>query len=144
MRLDLDQTPEGMGDEPRIMLPKNVLEFLAQKPTPPSYNGYKCERRSKHNIITIDIHPGVTPMLVRCKEDHCDAWMTSFGYPNNGEGPVPTHYRHYPLWLWYRPSMGEFLNLEPQVTDHVMQGGLLMRPAGVTLDEWEAAREAKQ
>lgn len=138
MRIDLNVVPEGEGEEPRMALPQSVIDWMKNRPAPPLYNGYQCKRRPDHVIITIDIHSGVTPMFLGCRfNEHCKSQSVSMGYPNNGAGPVPHGLRKSPLWLWYRPSLGEFLNLNPESSDHIMQGGLLIKPAGVSLDEWE-------
>lgn len=131
--------PKGYGEEPRIKLPADVLEWAQSRPQPPSFNAYICKRRKDHIIITIDIHSGVTPMFLRCRADgdHCQSESISAGYPHNGRGPVPGHLRDKPLFIWYRPNEEEFRKEPPEVRGHVMQGGLIIRAAGKSLAEWE-------
>lgn len=131
------------GEHPLIKLPEKVVEFIRDKPQPPSYNAYICRRRSNHIFITVDIHSGVTPMFMKCRAvgDHCSSEAISAGYPNDGRGPVPEHLHGKPLFIWYRPSEPEFRKEPPEVRGHVMQGGLIIRPADRTLaqfiKEWE-------
>lgn len=90
-------------------------------------NVYQCEREPKHAIITIDREPGVTPFTVQCP--HCEA----LGTPGDG------FYRHpamrsklyrvpqdlRPTHEFYRPDSLDDVN--PNVSDHVLKGGLLLR-----------------
>lgn len=130
--------PKGYGEEPRIKLPADVLEWAQSRPQPPSFNAYICRRRPQHIIITVDIHSGVTPMFLQCRfDEHCKSEAISAGYPNHGRGPIPEHLRDKPLFLWYRPDEDEFRKEPAEVRGHVMQGGLIIKPAGKSLAEWE-------
>jgi hypothetical protein len=102
------------------------------------YNAYICRRRAKHIIVTVDIHAGVTPMFLSCRDPHCDSDMVSAGYPGGGKGPVPDHLRDKPVWVWYRMSEPEFRKEPAEVRGHVLQGGLKIRPCPLTLDQFEA------
>lgn len=130
---------EGEGNEPRIKLPEEVVAWIRNRPQPPSFNSYICRRRPQHIIITIDIHSGVTPMFLACRADgdRCRSESISAGYPGGGLGPIPDHLRDKPLFLWYRPDEEEFRKEPPEVRGHVMQGGLIIKPAGKSLAEWE-------
>lgn len=139
----IELVPEGQGDEPRISLKSDVITFInsGQVPRPPALNAYQCERRSGHIIMTIDIHPGVTPMFMGCKYQHCPGTMRSQMYPS---APLPeTLLKLAPLWLWYRPSNPELTrDHHDGVFQHVSQGGLLSRrcPQNVEqfMEEWNA------
>lgn len=134
------QVAEGQGDEPRIKLKQHVIEFInsGKVPRPPAYNAYQCQRRKGHIIITIDIHPGVTPFGMACRYDHCPGEAYSMMYPSN---PMPDVLRSCPLWLWYRPSLTEYMKEQPQTREHIDMGGLLLRKATITLDAFEAGWE---
>ena len=125
------------GEHPLLKMPADVVEWMRDRPQPPSYNAYICRRRPPHIILAIDIHSGVTPMFLGCKYPHCESEMISAGYPNNGAGPVPEHLREKPVWLWYRPSEPEFRKMPPEVRGHVMQGGLILRECPQSLAQFE-------
>lgn len=89
-------------------------------------NGYLCD--GCHGLtLTYDRHPGITPALV----DHdrfdpatrCPGMARSLGYP--ADAP-PAEWS--PSHEWYRPGEPELLGLPDPVIDHVLRGGLLLRP----------------
>lgn len=133
--------PIGQGDEPRINLSQEVLTFVnsSKVPTPPAVNAYQCERRPGHIILTVDMHPGVTPMFMSCKYPHCPGTAKSNGYPT---GPVPEVLKGAPLWVWYRPNVHELVKVSRQTLEHVQNGGLLLRRCPQNIDqfmeEWNA------
>lgn len=137
MTQKLVEIPEGMGEEPRLKMTQEAIDWCLQRPAP-AYNAYICRRRQAHLIVTVDIHPGVTPMFLGCKNPHCESEMISAGYPDNGAGPVPPHLRNKPVWLWYRPNEDEFRKMPPEMRDHIMRGGLALRDGDRTYAEWEA------
>lgn len=138
MSVMLHQVREGDGDTPLIMLPNEVVEWLDLRPSPPLYNGYKCEG-CKRVAITIDVHRGVTPMFKSClvNPEFCKGTMQSMMYPGDGAKPSDEYLEGKPLFHWYRPGMQEFITLEQGSKDHVMRGGLLIRPATESATEVE-------
>lgn len=133
--------PEGQGDEPRIALDSEVIEFInsSKVPNPPALNAYQCERRKGHIIMTVDIHPGVTPMFMECKYEHCPGTAGSLMYP---WAPLPEILKKMKLWIWYRPSANEFASSDLATQQHVLQGGLSLRAGDKNFDqfmeEWNA------
>jgi hypothetical protein len=134
----VDIQPEE-GDHPLIKLPADVVEWMRGRPQPPLYNAYICRRRPAHIIICVDIHPGVTPMFLSCRDEHCDSDMVSAGYPGErGAGPLPDRLRDKPLWVWYRMSEPELRKANDMERAHVLQGGLKIRRCPQTLAQFEA------
>lgn len=83
-------------------------------------NIYTCERCHGH-IVTVDIDDGVTPFMIACcARPRCNGMMKSSMYRVFDQGMAASH-------EWYRP--GPTANLKPGEIDHVMRGGLLLRPA---------------
>lgn len=111
------RVPEGFGDEPRMKLDSKIVLWL-QNREPFKFNGYKCDRCG-YWWITVDRHPGVTPMFKACEGCH-EGRAVSMGYPST---PPPKQ----PTFEWYRPSQVEFGTLEPAIRDHVLKGGLMYR-----------------
>ena len=143
----LVEIPAGQGEEPRLKLTQDIIDWMLDRPQPPLFNAYTCRRRPQHGIITIDIHSGVTPMFLACKHPHCDADMVSNGYPNNGAGPVPEFLWDRPAWEWFRPSEPEWRKCSTALKDHILRGGLDMRDTGLTFRQWyerEADRNANK
>jgi hypothetical protein len=82
-----------------------------------------------HWIVTIDRAAGVTPMFTRC--GHCGGTATSRMYKVE-PGLEPTH-------EWFRPkSVSELPNNYSlaSVTQHLANGGLLLRPVPGKKDKW--------
>lgn len=138
----IELVPEGQGDEPRIALNSKVIEFINSDkiPTPPAVNAYQCRRRKGHIIVTIDTHPGVTPMFMQCKYQFCPGSSNSMVYPT---GPLPDVLKTAPLWVWYRPSELELVRDHDGYTvEHVSKGGLLLRKSDQSyyqfMEEWNA------
>lgn len=83
-------------------------------------NIYVC-RKCQGHIVTVDRDDGTTPFLVTCQATlHCDGTMQSSMYRVFDQSMRATH-------EWYKPTILEIGQLSPAVTDHVMQGGLLLR-----------------
>ena len=90
-------------------------------------NAYTCDVCGL-NTVTIDVDPGVTPMLLACRRTPgCTGTGTSAGYP---AGPVPDELLEHLTWEWSTPTEGEFRKLSPAVQDHVERGGPVLRPRG--------------
>ena len=82
------------------------------------------DRACRFGIVTVDLHAGVTPMYLACRNPKkCSGIMNSMGYPAPQSKPAwlgePTH-------GWYRP---DFIDdeAETEEADHLMDGGLLLR-----------------
>lgn len=72
-----------------------------------------------HNTVTVDIDTGTTPMFLACKT--CGKQATSHMY-HCDQSLTPT-------WEWYAPNPTDCADYE---MDHVLCGGLLLRPYNVT------------
>lgn len=127
---DTARVKPGDGEEPRLLLPTEVVNWLEGRPAVPLWNGYKCESCGKV-IITIDVHRGVTPFTLACRVNtaFCKGTMKSFGYPKDGVPPPEEFQQRYKdrVWHWYRPNQAEFIALDFGSMDHVMRGGLLIK-----------------
>ncbi|MGX9389778.1 hypothetical protein ACWX0K_10870 [Nitrobacteraceae bacterium UC4446_H13] len=83
-------------------------------------NIYTCDTCGGH-IVTVDIDAGVTPFMIACKvAETCEGTMRSSLYRVFDQSMRASH-------EWYRPAPPEALT--GSQLDHVMMGGLLLRPA---------------
>lgn len=116
------------GDEPKLLVPPALNEWLRRRfeaDPPPNYNAWKCEACGKLTVC-VDIHSGVTPMYIACRRTvECRGMAISAGYPTD---PIPERVMKNLAWEWYRPSATEFATLSAEATEHVMNGGLMLRP----------------
>lgn len=105
-------------------------------------NGWEC-RRSLHRpddpdcgriTYAIHVHDGVTPMFLACRAsghepDHPDNPCTGIGvslmYPT---AAPPKHVLDAVAWEWYSPDDAERVKLDRGSLEHVLKGGLLLRP----------------
>jgi hypothetical protein len=132
---------EDQGDSPRISLDPEVIAWInsAKVSKPPAFNAYQCERRRGHIIVTVDMHPGVTPAFMGCKYSHCPGTSKSMFYPT---GPMPDVLKSCPLWVWYRPSVRELMDKSQTEVEYINKGGLFLRRCPQTVDqfmeEWNA------
>lgn len=85
-------------------------------------NAYECDE-SRHGgpgcgawIVTIDVHPGVTPFILKCEA--CGGMAHSKMY-RVAPSLIPTH-------EWYRPDKLD--GVDPIYFDHLSKGGLILRP----------------
>src|SRR5208283_312208 len=73
-------------------------------------NVYTCAKCGGYTV-TIDIHEGVTPFMLRCRasgrEGDCDGPAYSAFYP---KGPKPA-YIPDPAWEWFTPIGSEYNKL---------------------------------
>lgn len=118
-------------DTPAAGYPTQVLEWIAgQAPTRGRFNVWVCE--SCHQaFLCYDRHPGTTPFTVAHQtldpETSCQGITVSTFY--NGDRArdalvelgAPSH-------EWYRPSATALRHESRAARDHVLQGGLLVRP----------------
>lgn len=76
--------------------------------------------------VTYDRHPGVTPAYVDHRrfdpDTRCDGVTASLSYPR--DLPPETEASHE----WFRPSEDVLVTLGDAAIDHVLKGGLLLRP----------------
>lgn len=106
----------------KLILSPNVLEWL-EKNTDLTYlkkNMYTCDE-CHLSVVTVDIDRGVTPFMMQCKATpNCNGAMTSSCY--RCDQTIE------PSYEWYRP---EFIDdgSDEAVIQHLMQGGLMLRPA---------------
>lgn len=85
-------------------------------------NCYTC--KNGHITKTIDIAIGTTPFIIHCKTEGCSCDATSSFYKDIAPYLQPTH-------EWFRPTVKEtikFRNKNPGMVDHILMGGLDLRP----------------
>src|SRR5882724_11753926 len=104
-------------------------ESMKTEPIPAKANRinvYVCPKCDGYTV-TIDIHVGVTPFMLRCrasgKEGDCDGMAESSLYP---EGPPPPWIPD-PSWEWFKPVGSEYRKLSRDMKEHVDKGGLDLR-----------------
>ena len=99
-----------MNDTPKDVAPNRI-------------NVYVC-RKCGGNTVTIDIHEGVTPFLLRCRatgrEGDCDGMAQSSFYRPEMEHASPA-------WEWFKPVGSEYRKLNRDMREHVDKGGLDIR-----------------
>lgn len=127
-------TPDLWTEVPPAAYPPAVAELIRgvldarQTGEIVTVNGWACDTCQTVGAAR-DLHPGVVPAYI----DHqrwtpgslCPGLMRSLDYPR--------HVVLHPTHEWYRPSETELLTRgrEPggdRVMDHVLRGGLLLRP----------------
>lgn len=87
-------------------------------------NGWRCDNCAR-TMYAIHVHDGVTPMFLGCRQTvACHGMGVSLMYP---PPPVPPPVLGEIKWEWYRPDDAERNRLDPQSSDHVEKGGLLLR-----------------
>lgn len=88
-------------------------------------NAYRCAECDTLTV-TYDRHPGVAPAYVDHRrfdpDTRCPGMTASLGYPP--DLPVEWDASHE----WYRPSEDVLVTLGDAAIDHVLKGGLLLRP----------------
>ena len=100
-------------------------------------NAYHCEKCGM-NTVTIDVDPGVTPMLLGCRRTPgCDGTAVSSGYPVTAP---PSHIIAGLEWEWAHPKGFEYARLSPELRQFVDDGGLILqpysgRPSAYAIDE---------
>ncbi len=81
-------------------------------------NLYTCDM-CRGEIVTIDTDKGVTPFMISCRATSgCKGFMASSFYHCD-----PARVAQFE---WYRPETIE--GFDPATKEHVMKGGLLLRP----------------
>lgn len=89
------------------------------------FNIYDCE--NGHEVVTLNIHEGVTPMFMNCpkckKLGHHKVKCTSRWFD------VPQDFSLQPDIEWFKPTREQIKKLDPVSRDHVKKGGLMDRPA---------------
>lgn len=88
--------------------------------------GYRCDTCDLV-LATRDRHPGYSPRYIdhaRILATSCPGMFVSFGYPDEA---LPEDAA--PAFEWYRPGELELLDLGDAFIDHVLKGGLILRPA---------------
>ena len=116
-----------MSGEP-IVLSDDVEAFLAKRfeQVSPhhSMNGYSCDQCGGMTM-TIDVHVGVTPMFLGCRAtEGCSGTGVSRSYPPK----LPPEGHRSPEWEWARPDADAFAELSESMREHVLRGGLVLRP----------------
>jgi len=88
---------------------------------PLKFNAYRCSA-CPTVITTVDIHPGITPYMLRCSV--CREWAYSVSYFG---GVIPESVPE-PTLEWYMPEGRDLAELDETFRKHVKKGGLLHRP----------------
>lgn len=84
-------------------------------------NVYVCP--AGHRTWTIHRDHGVTPFMMRCRENsECGEMAQSRCYQEARGAHEPS-----PRFEWYKPGEKEMKKLDPATKDHVERGGLLIR-----------------
>jgi hypothetical protein len=87
--------------------------------------GYRCDACNLV-LATLDRHLGFSPDYLdhaRILDSRCPGTFISFGYP---EEDLPAGAA--PAFEWFRPGEVALLELGDEFINHVMKGGLILRP----------------
>jgi hypothetical protein len=91
---------------------------------PNRVNVYTCQKCGG-KTITIDVHKGVTPFMLKCRasgrESDCDGTSYSAMYR------VPKELGLIPMWEWFTPVGSEYNKLSDAMKEHIDKGGLDLR-----------------
>lgn len=117
-------------DLPPAQYPPDTVDFIRQAlelgEDLKRVKGYRCDGCDKV-LATYDRHPGFSPDHVDHRhieaDSRCPGTFVSFGYPDEDlpDGAAPSH-------EWHRPSEVELLTLPDAFIDHVLRGGLILKP----------------
>lgn len=117
-------------DLPPAQYPEDTVEFirlaLAAGEDRKTLDGFRCDV-CQGLTMTRDRHPGYHPRFVDHRQfdpgSRCPGTGLALGYPDDAPPAdwAPSH-------EWYRPSEDELLSLADAFVDHVLRGGLLLRP----------------
>ena len=114
MKITRNHITKRYNDMLKKYTPEKLQEFEKGVKT----HAYECVKG--HRIMTIDINPGTTPVLIKCQQ--CNNFATSQGYHKTKEEPKIE---------WYRPTLKEVLKQISKgrwaMADHVLNGGLEKR-----------------
>lgn len=120
------------------MITKEQLEKDLQRKSPAWWQSvsqfvgkenYYFDKGCGFGIVTIDRDAGVTPMHLRCRNPkNCSGVMQSMCYPHKSAKPA---YLGDPTHEWYRPETIDD-DAENDESDHLMNGGLLLRSIDVS------------
>ena len=92
-------------------------------------NVYTC-RKCGGYTVTIEIHEGVTPFMLRCRasgrEGDC-CGMAESSYPSAEKPSWKPSWVPDPAWEWFRPVGAEYRKLNRAMREHVDKGGLDIR-----------------
>ena len=104
----------------------------APKLAPPNrINVYTCQKCGGYTV-TIDIHEGVTPFMLRCRasgrEGDCHGMAQSSFYPSGEKPSWKPSWVPDPAWEWFKPVGAEYRKLNRAMREHVNKGGLDIRP----------------
>ncbi len=101
-------------------MPLTDREPILAKPN--RINVYTCDKCGG-KTVTIDIHEGVTPFILRCRasgrEGDCNGKSYSSLY-RVAPGLIP-------MWEWFTPVGSEYNKLSVDMKEHVDKGGLDLR-----------------
>lgn len=94
----------------------------------PRWNYYRCPK-CHHMFVTVEIHEGVTPMFLRCRNrGGCPGQMHSAMYLPVENWPLVV--RREADGEWYSPGERERRKMKrkyPALYEHVKAGGLILR-----------------
>lgn len=104
----------------KLVLPKETQEWLDNQAVTGHgrKNLYTCDT-CRGETVTVDTDKGVTPFMISCRATPgCAGGMTSSFYQVDQSREA--------TYEWYRPETVD--GMDPQTVEHIMQGGLLLRP----------------
>lgn len=115
-------------DLPPAQYPPETVSFIRlalEAEDRRTVKGYRCDRCDLV-LATLDRHPGYSPDYLdhgRILDSRCPGTFVSFGYPDEDLPGAAA-----PAFELFRPSELALLELGDEFVDHVLRGGLILRP----------------
>lgn len=115
-------------DTPPAQYPPETVTFIRlalEAEDRLTVKGYRCDGCDLV-LATLDRHPGYSSDYLdhkRILDSRCPGTFVSFGYP---EEELPSGAA--PAFEWFRPSELALGELGDEFVDHVLRGGLILRP----------------
>lgn len=115
-------------DLPPAQYPPETVTFIRlalEAENRRTIKGYRCDKCDLV-LATVDRHPGFSPDYLdhaRILDSRCPGLFVSFGYPDE---ELPSGAA--PAFEWFRPGELALLELGDEFINHVLKGGLILRP----------------
>lgn len=85
-------------------------------------NAYVCNFCYRLTVVQ-HVDKGSTPKYMACQAEDCNGTAKSMNYPPNPPQKVIDAVR----WEWYRPELEEYRQLNPEIKQFILTGGLCLR-----------------
>lgn len=102
---------------------EKVADMLDTPGVAGAINAYVCNLCYRLTVVQ-HIDKGVTPKYMACQATRgCEGSSRTMNYPPDPPQKVVDAVR----WEWYRPDLKEYRQLNPEIKQHILTGGLCLR-----------------